>query len=85
MTDIRMRVRSAQDLPKLKGKPFGNRTFKPVPGSPDYSEVNAHLVLGNVSGARLSALDIAHENAQDARPVIATPGSKDISMEGDNK
>jgi polygalacturonase len=82
MTDIRMRINGAQDLPKLAGKPMGNRTFKPVPGSPDYSGVNAHIVLGSVSGARLSGMDIKHESAQDDRPAIAMPGSTGIKAEG---
>jgi polygalacturonase len=78
MTNIRMRVSNAQDLPKLTGKPMGNRTFKPVPGSPDYTNVNAHIVLGNVAGARLSGMDVRAETARDERPILATPDSVDI-------
>lgn len=78
MTNIRMRVAGAQDLPELTGKPMGNRTFKPVPGSPDYTNVNAHIVLGNVAGARLSGIDVKAETARDERPILATPDSIDI-------
>jgi hypothetical protein len=83
MSDIRMRVRGAQPLPELAGKPRGNRTFKLVPGSPDYSGVNAHIVLGNVTGARLSQIDIKEESAQDKRPAFAMPDSRDINIAED--
>jgi hypothetical protein len=82
MTDIRMRVRDAQNLPELAGKPMGNRTFKPVPGSPDYSSVDAHIVLGSVAGARLEGVDIRAETPEDSRPAIATPDSRGIVIEG---
>ncbi len=82
LSDIRMRVSNAQDLPKLKGKPMGNRTFKPVPGSPDYSGVNAHIVLGSVSGANLDNVDVRAVTPTDARPTLATPGSTAIAAPG---
>lgn len=82
MTDIRMRVFDAQDLPQLAGKPLGNRTFKPVPGSPDYSGVDAHIVLGSVAGARLEGVDIRAAKAEDARVAIATPDSQGVVIEG---
>lgn len=82
MTDIRMRVSDAQRLPELAGKPRGNRTFLPVPGSPDYSGVDAHIVLGSVDGARLSGVDVKAARPDDARTAIATPGSRNIVIEG---
>jgi polygalacturonase len=82
MNAIRMRVADAQPLPQLAGKPRGNRTFKPVPGSPDYSGVDAHIVLGSVVGARLSGVDVQAANKANARPAIATPGSAGIAIVG---
>lgn len=78
LSDIRMRVSASQDLPKLKGKPMGNRTFKPVSGSPDYSGVNAHIVLGSVSGAKLSNIDVRGVTAADKRPSLALPDATEI-------
>jgi hypothetical protein len=82
MTDIRMRVSDAQRLPDLAGKPRGNRTFQPVPGSPDYSGVDAHIVLGSVDGARLSGVDIKAARPEDTRPAVALPDSRNIVIEG---
>jgi Glycosyl hydrolases family 28 len=79
MTNIRMRVTGAQDLPRLTGKPMGNRTFKPVPGSPDYTSVDAHIVLGQVAGARLSGIDVRQDGAGTQRPRLATPNSTGIT------
>ena len=76
--NLRMRVEAAQDLPKLKGKPMGNRTFKPVPGSSDFTDVNAHMVLGNVVGAQLSGIDIRAQDGADERSRIAIPNSMQI-------
>ena len=80
-----MRVADAQRLPDLAGKPRGNRTFQPVPGSPDYSGVDAHIVLGSVDGARLSGVDVKVALPADARPAIATPDSRNIVIEGASK
>ncbi len=80
MTNIRMRVSNAQELLELTGKPMGNRTFKPVPGSPDYTNVNAHIVLGNVAGARLSGIDVQENTTARARPVLATPDSAAVKI-----
>lgn len=77
LSNIRMRIVGAQDLPRTAGKPRGNRRFKPVPGSPDHSGVNAHIVLGHVAGARLSGIDVAGAE----RPLLATPGSTSITRE----
>ena len=77
--NLRIRVAKAQDLPKLTGKPLGNRTFKPVPGSSDFTGVNAHIVLGNVSGAQLSGIDVQAASAADQRPTFAVPGSSGIT------
>lgn len=82
LSDIRMRVTGAQALPDLAGKPRGNRTFQPVPGSPDYSGVDAHIVLGSVDGARLSGVDVKAARPDDARPALATPDSRNIVIEG---
>ncbi len=81
LSDIRMRVTAAQDLPKLAGKPRGNRTFKPVPGSPDYSNISAHIVLGSVQGARLNNIDVKAETNADSRPQLALPDSKNVKGE----
>jgi hypothetical protein len=82
MTDIRMRVSDAQRLPDLAGKPRGNRTFQPVPGSPDYSGVDAHIVLGSVDGARLAGVDIKAVRPEDTRRAIAMPDSRNIVIDG---
>ena len=80
--NLRMRVSDAQDLPTLTGKPLGNRTFKPVPGSSDYTDINAHIVLGNLSGGQLSGIDVQAADAKDKRPLLALPGSSGIVLEG---
>lgn len=77
---MRMRVSEAQDLAATGGKPRGNRSFKPIAGSPDHSRANAHVVLGHVSGARLDAIDVAGRAKADVRPVLATPGSVGVVM-----
>jgi polygalacturonase len=83
--NLRMRVAGAQDLPKLKGKPTGNRTFKPVPGSSDFTAENAHIVLGNVAGAQLSAIDVQPSDASSYRTLLALPGSSGIMLDGEVK
>lgn len=80
LSNIRMRISQAQDLSKLAGKPRGNRTFLPVPGSPDYSDINAHIVLGSVDGARLHNVDVKGAGPSDERPLLATPDSKMIEQ-----
>lgn len=75
MTDIRMRVAAAQNLPATAGKPRGNRTFKPVPGSPDHSGVDAHIVLGHVEDATLRGIDVRGQVSTDRRVVLAAPAS----------
>ncbi len=80
--NLRMRVTDPQDLPQLKGKPLGNRNFKPLAGSSDFSAVNAHLVLGNVAGAQMSGIDVQSGNGRGGRPVWALPGSTLITVDG---
>ncbi len=80
--NLRMRVADTQDLPKLTGKPLGNRTFKPVPGSSDFTSENAHIVLGNVSGAQLSGIDVQRSDNTSTRPMLALPGSSGIVLDG---
>jgi polygalacturonase len=80
--NLRMRVSKAQDLPKLKGKPLGNRTFKPVPGSSDFTTQNAHIVLGNVAGAQLTGIDVKPTDESSKRPMLALPGSSGIVLDG---
>jgi polygalacturonase len=80
--NMRMRVTKVQDLPNLKGKPLGNRTFKPVPGSSDFTGENAHIVLGNVAGAQLSGIDVKVDDASGERPLLVLPGSSGIVLEG---
>ncbi len=82
LSNIRMRVTGAQDLPRRTGKPLGNRTFRPVPGSPDYTNVDAQIVLGSVDGAVLRGVDVRGVSAADERPILATPGSRNITVEG---
>jgi len=77
-----MRVSDGQRLPDLAGKPRGNRTFQPVLGSPDYSGVDAHIVLGSVDGARLSGVDIKAARPEDTRTAIAMPDSRNIVIDG---
>ena len=79
--NLRMRVAEAQGLPALVGKPMGNRTFKPVPGSSDFTDVNAQMVLGNVVGAQLSGIDVQVVSPSDVRPMMAIPGSAGIIFE----
>lgn len=81
MTDIRMRVARAQSLPGTAGKPRGNRTFKAIPGSPDHSGVNAHIVLGHVDDATLRGIDVRGLNTTDTRPTLATPCSTRVKGE----
>lgn len=78
LTDVRMRVAGAQNVPATAGKPRGNRTFKPVPGSPDHSGVNAHVVLGHVTDATIRGLDVRGAAAGDRRSGLALPNSTDI-------
>lgn len=80
--NMRMRITGMQDLHSLKGKPLGNRTFKPVPGSSDFTGENAHIVLGNVAGAQLSGIDMKIDDASGTRPLLALPGSSGIMLEG---
>ncbi len=80
--NVRMRVSNAQNLPKLKGKPLGNRTFKPVLGSSDFTAESAHIVLGNVAGAQLSGIDVKPVDDRSERPVLALPGSSGIMLDG---
>jgi hypothetical protein len=75
LSNIRMRVSGAQDLAATSGKPKGNRKLKPVPGSPDHSGVNAHIVLGHVRDAVLSQVDVRGLTAADNRPLLALPNS----------
>ncbi|HWJ37168.1 MAG TPA: glycosyl hydrolase family 28 protein [Sphingomicrobium sp.] len=76
LNDIRMRVANPQDVTKTGGKPRGNRRFQPIPGSPDYSSVNASIVLGDVAGATLRGIDVKG----DTRPLLASPGSTDVKI-----
>jgi Glycosyl hydrolases family 28 len=78
LSNIRMRVSGAQDLAATSGKPKGNRKLKPVPGSPDHSGVNAHIVLGHVKDATLSQVDVRGLTAADNRPLLAIPNSTGI-------
>lgn len=78
LSDIRMRVVDAEDLGATVRKPTGNRTFQPVPGSPDHSRVDAHVVLGHVEGAVLRNVDARGVTASDRRPVLALPSSSDV-------
>lgn len=82
MTDIRMRVTGAQDLAATAGKPRGDRTYKPIPGSPDHSGVAAHIVLGDVADASLRGVDVRGLAAGDRRAVLATPASSEIKSDG---
>lgn len=82
LTNIRMRVVDAQNLRQLAGKPLGNRTYRPVPGSPDYTGVSAQIVLGNVEGAMLRGVDVQAVTPNDARPALAMPDSRDIRLDG---
>lgn len=77
ISDLRMRVAEPQDLAATGGKPRGNRSFAPVPGSPDHSRVVADIVLGHVAGARLRGIDVAGSG----RPAVATPHSTDVRIE----
>jgi hypothetical protein len=78
LSNIRMRVSGAQDLAATSGKPKGNRKLKPVPGSPDHSGVNAHIVLGHVKDATLSQVDVRGLTAADNRALLAIPNSTGI-------
>jgi hypothetical protein len=78
LSNIRMRVSGAQDLKLTAGKPKGSRKFLPVPGSPDFSDVNAHIVLGHVSNVNLRGLDVRGVTSKDSRPVLAVRKSINI-------
>jgi Glycosyl hydrolases family 28 len=81
LSNIRMRITGAQDVPATAGKPMGNRRFRPVPGSPDHSGVNAHIVLGNVADARLTAVDVRGEKPADRRPGLAIVDGADVNFD----
>lgn len=81
LRNIRMRISTAQNISALAGKPRGNRRFLPVPGSPDHSDVNAHIVLGHVDGAVLTNVDVKELSEGDRRPALATPDSTNIKTD----
>jgi polygalacturonase len=81
--NLRMRVSEAQNLPELTGKPRGNRTFLPVPGSSDFTNIDAHIVLGNVAGVQLSGIDVKVTDESTQRPILAYPGSSGIVLDGE--
>jgi hypothetical protein len=69
LSNIRIRSTGADPIAATDRKPFGNRRFRPIPGSPDFAPIAAHLVLGEIDGASLANVDIA---GPAARPRLAT-------------
>lgn len=58
LSNIRFRSTEADAIAAGDRKPYGNRRFRPIPGSPDYAGVAAHLVLGEVDGALLTGVSL---------------------------
>lgn len=58
LSTIRFRSTGADRISPEDRKPFGNRRFRPIAGSPDYSGIAAHLVLGEIDGLRLVNVDL---------------------------
>jgi polygalacturonase len=58
LSNIRFRSTEVDAIAAQHSKPTGNRRFRPVPGSPDYAPVDAHLVIGEAAGVRLNGVDI---------------------------
>lgn len=59
LSNIRFRSSGADPITPTDRKPFGNRKFRPISGSPDYAPVAADVVLGELDGLRLSNVDLS--------------------------
>jgi hypothetical protein len=79
LSNIRMRSSGADKIPGDARKPTGNRRYGPVAGSPDYSPIGAHLVIGAASAVRLSNVDI---KGAGNRAKIALPQTQDVTIDG---
>lgn len=79
LSNIRFRSTGAEPIEPKARKPYGNRRFRPVPGSPDYAGVNADLVLGEIAGLRLMNVDLA---GPEARPRLALRNVRDAVRDG---
>jgi hypothetical protein len=79
LSDIRMRSTSADRIDATAQKPRGNRRYQPIAGSPDFSGVDAHLVIGSATGVRLSNVDV---KGAGKRPVLALPQTRHVSIDG---
>jgi hypothetical protein len=79
LSNIRMRSTGADPITASDRKPFGNRKFRPIPGSPDYAPVAADLVLGEIDGLRLVNVDITGP-AQ--RPRLAIRNVRSATQDG---
>jgi polygalacturonase len=69
LSNIRIRSTGADPITADDRKPFGNRRFRPIPGSPDYAPIAADLVLGEIEGLTMVNVDVAGPTA---RPRLAT-------------
>ncbi len=78
LSNVRMRSTGADPIAAADRKPYGNRMFRPIAGSPDYAGVNAHVVIGAAERVRLVNVDIAGPG----RAELALPSVRDVSRDG---
>jgi polygalacturonase len=69
LSNIRFRSTEADPIPPGDRKPYGNRRFRPIAGSPDYAGEAAHLVIGEAQGVQLDALTLTGKPGS-ARPAV---------------
>lgn len=79
LSNIRIRSTGADPITPNDRKPFGNRKFRPIPGSPDYAPIAADLVLGQIDGLTLA--NIAIEGPA-GRPRLTTRGVTRATRDG---
>ena len=79
LSNIRIRSTGADPIAANDRKPFGNRRFRPIPGSPDYAPIVADLVLGEIAGLTMANVDIA---GPAVRPRVATRNVRQAVRDG---
>jgi outer membrane murein-binding lipoprotein Lpp len=79
LSNITMHVQNAVDVTQVNGKPRGNRAHAPRTGAADYSNVNAHVVIGHARGVTLSNVVTSGSTSQDQRPAVRLIDVHDVS------